>query len=160
MDISFGLKVSLETPILFTLEPQSPIIFPLKVYIQNENQYPVTIVKWNTPLDPIAGSLGIFHICDTSSGETLAADIIKISRKLPASQNDFVQIDGGQIIQCQHDLTGLNFQKDHEYSFRAQGTWHAVLECPLADITASQIQTLTGHKRGEFQSEFAFFTVK
>ncbi|KAJ5715876.1 uncharacterized protein N7483_013057 [Penicillium malachiteum] len=160
MDISFGLKISLETPILLTSNPQSPIVLPLTVFIQNENQYPVTIVKWNTPLDPIAGSLDIFHICDTTSGETLAADTIKISRKLPASHNDLVQIDGGQTIQCQHDLTGLNFQKDHEYSIRAQGTWHAVWKCPLADVTASQIQTLTGDKRGEFQSEFAVFTVK
>ncbi|KAJ5712406.1 hypothetical protein N7493_008874 [Penicillium malachiteum] len=160
MDINLGLKVSLQTPALLTSEPPSPIILPLTAFIQNENQYPITIVKWNTPLDPNAGSLGIFHICDTTSGETLAADTIEISRKLPASQDDLVQIDGGQTIQYQHDLTGWNFQKDHEYSIRAQGTWHSLWNCPLADVTASQTQTLTGDKRGQFRSEFVGFMVK
>lgn len=111
-------------------------------------------------MDNRAGLLGIFEVCDTSTGQTLPLDAIKISRKLPPSPEDLIEISPEGTLERIVDLPKQRFRKGHEYSIRAQGLWHAIWEEPMVNVTASQLQDLTGAARGEFSSEVAIVRVE
>lgn len=158
MSTTSNLQVSLATPTLsFTTDPP---ILQITASVHNTAEIPVTILKWNTPLDPRAGILGIFEFRDTESGEILSTDTIKISRKLPVSADDLIEINALESVEAHHTLTGLEVHKGRGYSVRARGIWHAVWANPVVDVTASQRQNLTGADSGEFLSEFVTFQVK
>lgn len=153
-----NLQVTLTTPTLsFTTDPPT---LQITGSVHNAASFPVTLLRWNTPLDPSAGILGIFEFRDTESGEILSTDAIKISRKLPISTDDLIEINASQSVEAHHTLTGLEVHKGRGYSVRARGIWHAVWANPVVDVTASQRKNLAGADSGEFQSEFITFQVK
>ncbi|KAJ5584789.1 uncharacterized protein N7459_004589 [Penicillium hispanicum] len=158
MDPSLDLQVSL-TSSPSTMQAQSPSTFPVTVTVHNPASSPVTVLKWGTPLDNRAGLMGIFEVCDTSTGHTLTLDTIKISRKLPPSREDLIEISPKGTLERTVDLPRQRFRKGHEYSIRAQGLWHAIWKEPVANVTASQLQDLTGAARGGFSSEVAIVKV-
>ncbi|KAJ5889250.1 hypothetical protein N7504_010060 [Penicillium tannophilum] len=149
-----GLQLTLSTNFQ-TLNRKIPTSLPLQISIHNPTITPITILRWNTPFDPLASLLNLFEVRDTTTGHTLAADTIKISRKLPASVNDLVEINAGETMTCDATLTGLYLQAGHEYSVRARGIWMAVWLKGLVDVTASQLRSLSGAESGEFESNVA-----
>jgi hypothetical protein len=153
-----ALQVNLASQLLATETPSASVV-PIAVSIHNPAESPVTVLKWNSPLDTRAGVLGVFVACDTGNGVPLPLDIIKISRKLPPSLDDLVEISAGQTLQITVDLPGLHFQKGHEYSVHATGTWHAVWDKALADVTVSQLSDLGRANRGGYRSNVAFIKV-
>lgn len=159
MESSLGLQVSVASQASILASQFSPAV-TIKVSIENLAPSPVTVLKWGTPLDSRAGVLGIFEICDTDNGQTLPTETIKISRKLPPSIEDLVEIPGGQIMDQLINLPGLQVEEGHHYSVHAQGIWHAVWDEPLANVSVSQLQDLTGAKRGEFSSNTALLQVE
>lgn len=159
MQPSLALHVTLASP-MPAIVAQLPFAIPVEVSIYNPAEHPVTFLKWGTPMDPRAGVLGVFTVCDTGSGETLAMETIKISRKLPASHDDLIEVSAGQTLEKAVYLPGLSLQKGHEYSVRAEGIWHAIWEKPLADVTTGHLEDLAEAKRGEFQSNSALFKVQ
>ena len=154
MQLLSGLQVNLASQLL-AIETLSPPVVPITVSIYNSAESPITVLKWNSPMDARAGVLGVFDVCDTESGEPIPLDIIKISRKLPPSLDDLVEICGGQTVHFTVDLPGVHFHKGHEYSIYAAGTWHAVWEQPLSDVTAFQLTDLGSANRGDFHSNVA-----
>ena len=159
MQPAFGLEVTLATQALDS-GAQSPFILPITVSIHNAASSPVTVLKWGTPLDPRAGVLGVFEVCKTGSGQILAPETIKISRKLPPSAEDLVEIAAGQRLDRTVTLPGLHLETGHEYSVQARGIWHAIWEKPLADVTASQLEDFGGAERGSFESNLAIVDIK
>ncbi|KAJ5557373.1 hypothetical protein N7494_001288 [Penicillium frequentans] len=154
-----GLQLALSTNYQ-TLDAQTPISLPLQISIHNSTITPITILRWNTPFDPLASLLDLFEVRDTTTGHTLAADAIKISRRLPASMNDLVEINVGKTMTCDATLSGLYFQTGHEYSVRARGIWMAVWLKGLLDVTASQLKELSGSESGGFRSNVAVVEIK
>ncbi|KAJ6104762.1 hypothetical protein N7523_011082 [Penicillium sp. IBT 18751x] len=150
-----SLQINLASQSLAT-EALSPPVVPITVSIYNPAESPITVLKWGSPIDARAGVLGVFDVCDTGSGEPIPLDIIKISRKLPPSLEDLVEISGGQTMHFTVNLPGAQFHKGHEYSVSAAGTWHAVWEQPRSDVTASQLTDLGSANRGEFHSNTAY----
>lgn len=159
MQAALGLQVTLASQIT-TLQASSPLAVPITISIHNPAEAPVTLLRWNTPLDSQAGVLGVFEVCDTENGQAIPIDTIKVSRKLPATSEDLVEILAGQTVDRTVKLPEIKFEEGHEYSIRAQGIWHAVWEMPLADVTASQLADLTGATRGEFQSNVALVKIE
>lgn len=156
MQPSLGLHVTLASQVP-TSVAQTPLDIPVQVSIYNPAEYPVTILKWGTPMDVHAGVLGIFTVRDTGTGKTLRLAKVNISRKLPASHEDLIEISAGQTLEKTIKLTGLPLEKSHEYFICAEGIWHAVWEKPLADVTAVHLEDLAEAKRGEFVSNNALF---
>lgn len=142
-----------------TLTPQAPIreaqeafALPIKISVHNAADSPVTILRWGTPLDPQAGVLGVFEICDTMDQRKLPVPTIMVSRKLPASEYDLVEIQARHTIDVTVNLPILGLKKGHEYCVRAQGTWHAVWPTELSNVTTSQLRDNEGAHRGDFLS--------
>ncbi|KAJ5453466.1 uncharacterized protein N7458_004422 [Penicillium daleae] len=154
MQPSLGLQVTLASQ-LPTLHSASFPTVPVKVSVHNTASDPVTFLKWGTPFDAHAAVSGIFEVCDTADGTILPLDVLKMSRKFPASGDDLIEVAGGQILDNIVELPGLYFQEGHAYSILTKGIWHALWQKPLVNVTASQLTDFSGAERGEFRSNVA-----
>ena len=96
--------------------------------------------------------LGVFQICDTTAQRKLPIPTIMVSRKLPASEDDLVEIQARHSLDVTVNLPIPGLEKGHEYSVRAQGTWHAVWPTELSNVTTSQLRDNEGANRGDFLS--------
>lgn len=159
MKPSLALQVTL-TSQLPTLQAHSSSTVPIKVSVHNTGSDPVTFLKWGTPFDGHAAVSGIFEVCDTADGTVLPLDILKMSRKLPASADDLIEIAGGQQLDNIVELPGLDLQEGRGYSIVAKGIWHALWKGPLVDVTASQLKDFSGADRGEFRSNTEFVKIQ
>ncbi|KAJ5762590.1 uncharacterized protein N7511_005972 [Penicillium nucicola] len=151
MDSGLNLQVTLASQSPIIGAPQPPAIH-ITASVHNAADFPITFLKWATPLDPQAGVLGVFEIWDKAQNKTMPVPIIKVSRKLPASREDLVEILPRQTLQTTITLPTTNLDKGNEYSIRARGVWHAVWPTGLVDVTASQLEDTQGASRGEFLS--------
>lgn len=149
------------------LAPQAPVLMaqeafalPIKVSVHNAADSPVTILRWGTPLDPQAAVLGIFEICDTTDQRKVALPTIMVSRKLPASKEDLVEIQPRQTLDLTVNLPIPGLEKGHGYSVRAQGTWHAVWPTELSNVTPSQLRDNEGADRGDFRSNESYVSIE
>ncbi|CEJ57941.1 hypothetical protein PMG11_06616 [Penicillium brasilianum] len=158
MQPNLGLQVTLASQ-LPILQEQSSFTVPVKVSIYNTGSDPVTFLKWGTPFDANAAVSGVFEVCDTADGTVLPLDVLKMSRKLPASAEDLIEVAGGQVLDNMVELPGIHFQEGHDYSIVTKGIWHALWKEPLAGVTESQLADLSGADRGEFQSNVALVKI-
>lgn len=149
---SLGLQVIL-APQLITLPPSpQPSAVSVGVTLHNPINTTMTLLKWGTPFDPRANILGVFAVADAENGESIPINTIQISRKLPASPDDLLQLPAKTSLDTVVQLPPLPLVSGHEYSISAQGIWHAVWESQLQDVTPSQLEQLADAKRGEFSS--------
>ncbi|KAK9851071.1 uncharacterized protein MYU51_011283 [Penicillium brevicompactum] len=153
--MSLGLQVTLASHAP-GIETQA-IALPIAVSVHNTAESPVTILRWNSPLDPQAGVLGVFEVSDVTDQRTLPIPKIMVSRKLPASEEDLVEIKANEKLEFVVNLPIPEFEEGHQYSVRAQGTWHAVWPTELSNVTPSQLQDHGDAKRGEFLSNTLSF---
>jgi hypothetical protein len=120
----------------------------------------VTFLKWGTPFDAHAAVSGVFEVCDTVDGTVLPLDVLKMSRKLPPSTDDLMEIAAGQSLDNIIELPGLHLEEGHDYSIVTKGIWHALWKEPLVNVTASQLSDFSGANRGEFRSNVALVKVE
>ena len=156
MNLSLQVTLAFKIPIM---EAQT-LALPITVSVQNTADVPVTVLRWNTPLDPQAGVLGVFEVSDTTDQRTLDIPIIMVSRKLPASEEDLVEIRAHETVDVAVNLPVSGLEKGHQYSVRAQGTWHAVWPTELSNVTPSQLENNEGAKGGEFRSNDSFVRIE
>ncbi|KAI0103919.1 hypothetical protein GGR51DRAFT_522898 [Nemania sp. FL0031] len=79
------------------------------IFITLTNNYPsipVTILKWNSPLDPAALKLGLVYITPTGASQPIHIDAIKISRAMPPSANSLVTLFPGECATNTLELRG------------------------------------------------------
>lgn len=160
MATSGGLQFEIAPPVLPALSQPSTIV-PVHVSVHNPGTHaPVTLLNWGTPLDPRANLLGIFHIRDVSQDTLVPLDTIKVSRALPPSADDLVEIPPGGSVDVVVTLSHVPLVEGHEYSIQAQGTYHAVWEGSRNQVPTTELEKLSGGKRGEFSSNVASISVE
>jgi hypothetical protein len=148
MNLSLQVTLAFQVPIMRA----QTLALPITVSVQNTADFPVTILRWNTPLDPQAGVLGVFEVSDTTDQRTLDIPRIMVSRKLPASEEDLVEIRAHETLDVVVKLPVPGLESGHQYSVRAQGTWHAVWPTILSNVTPAQLKDNEGANGGEFCS--------
>jgi hypothetical protein len=86
------------------------------VYLTNIHpSIPVTILKWNSPLDPAAVELGLVHIVPAGTNQSIHIDAIKISRLMPPRANSLVTLFPGESAVNSVELCDPTVP---------EGTWH------------------------------------
>lgn len=148
MDLGLQVTLASQAP---SIEAQS-IALPITVSVHNTADIPVTILRWNSPLDPQAGVLGIFEVSDSTDQRTLDIPNIMVSRKLPASEEDLIELRAHETLDVAVKLPVPGLEKGHQYCIRAQGIWHAVWPTDLSSVTPSQLKDNGDADRGEFSS--------
>ncbi|KAI8241891.1 hypothetical protein K4K53_003867 [Colletotrichum sp. SAR 10_77] len=57
---------------------------------------PVTILKWNSPLDEAALGLGLVSITPAGASETIHIDAVRLTRKMPPNAESLVTLLPGE----------------------------------------------------------------
>ncbi|EAW10800.1 uncharacterized protein ACLA_052730 [Aspergillus clavatus NRRL 1] len=143
-----------------TLSPSppttQPITLPINIAIHNPTTNPITFLNWGTPFDPRADLLGVFQINDTNTDTSLPLDTIKISRALPPSKDDLVEVPAESSVEKTVAVPNVPLEEGHEYAVQAKGIWHGLWECRKDDVADSHLKDLKG-AQGKFESEKAVF---
>ncbi|PLB54160.1 hypothetical protein P170DRAFT_431803 [Aspergillus steynii IBT 23096] len=150
-----ALQVIILAPQLISLSSSPSPDLSLSATVHNPSSSPVTVLRWNTPLDPRAGVLGVFEIHDERENQTVPIDTIKFNRKLPPSDEDLVEIAPESSVKVDVQLPPVKLQAGREYSLKAKGRWHGIWEGGKADVDGVMLDSLEGVERGEFESNVA-----
>ncbi|EEH20105.2 hypothetical protein PABG_02364 [Paracoccidioides brasiliensis Pb03] len=128
---------------------------PIQLSVAIRNNIPnqaITLLKWNTPLDPQANVLGIFEVREAESGKLVPSLIVKISRKLPPTQDDLVEIPANGVKETQVTLKPMSLDHGAQYKISAKGRWQAVWAGGVDDVTADQLAEFSCASLGDFES--------
>ncbi|EEH39929.1 hypothetical protein PAAG_02118 [Paracoccidioides lutzii Pb01] len=128
---------------------------PIQLSVAIRNNIPnqaITLLKWNTPLDPQANVLGIFEVREAESGKLVTSLIVKISRKLPPTQDDLVEIPANGVKETQVTLKPMSLDHGAQYKVSAKGRWQAVWAGGVDDVTADQLAEFSCASLGDFES--------
>ncbi|KAE8378669.1 hypothetical protein BDV26DRAFT_280941 [Aspergillus bertholletiae] len=150
MSSSITLQVTITPPIISAFSATSTV--PIQVSVHNPSDAPITVLHWGTPLDPSANVLGLFELHDTTENQPVALPTIQVSRLMPPSVEDLVEIPAGSVIQEEVTLSPVPLTMGHEYSVKAKGIWHWVWEGRREDVTTEMLERLGDARRGEFSS--------
>ncbi|KAK2762089.1 hypothetical protein FQN54_001096 [Arachnomyces sp. PD_36] len=123
-DLSLSISLKQLTLSKASTTPQP---LPLHITIENTADHPITVLKWNSPLDPKAGLLGVFHLTSSSTGEELTLDTLKFNRKLPPSEEDMVEIPAGEKVEADVEVPRVKVGGESDgFKVRAEGKWHGM----------------------------------
>lgn len=156
-----GLSWVLQTrirPVASSLKPGVP--FAVDVIVRNSLDHPVTVLTWDSPLDPKAGLLGIFQARDVEEENLIQGDFLRLRRKMPPSKESFLEIGGKKQVRARVTLPGLQLSVRTEYAIECKGRWQAVWCRPMAEIDESLLESLTEAHLGEVLCESEIFEVE
>ncbi|KAB8231314.1 uncharacterized protein BDW43DRAFT_282768 [Aspergillus alliaceus] len=150
MSTSLTLQVTISPPMISAVS--EPPTVPVQVAVHNPADTTVTVLNWGTPLDPSANVFSIFDIRDTTENQPVTLPIVKISRRMPPSADDLVEIPARSSVEREVTLPLVPLAMGHEYTIQAKGNWHSVWETPRQEVTALHLERLGDARRGEFSS--------
>ncbi|KAF7197510.1 putative secreted protein [Pseudocercospora fuligena] len=116
------------------------------VEIQNKNTAtPLTLLIWDTPLDPSALNTGVLSIRDASSGETIPGPELKLNRRLPPPREALVTIAPGDVVEKEVELVAPWIPRDgRSVTVKAEGSWRAVWPKREQDVDDEKLAAMSG----------------
>ncbi|KAL7623676.1 hypothetical protein AAE478_005228 [Parahypoxylon ruwenzoriense] len=153
-DITSKLRVSVRQ----TGTSSSP---KLALAVTNTNPGPVTILSWNSPLDPLALQLGLVSFTPAGSDAPVAIRTIQIRRQMPPGPGSLVTIGAGQTeereLELKEPVVPLEkLRGGAAVSVVCSGEWMAVWPFEAADIPRESLESAGASDdaaRGSFKSE-------
>lgn len=135
----------------------------LGLTVKNDNSVPVTIFTWDSPLDPLALSLGVLSVTPSGSSTKLHIPEIKVSRKFPPGEEALVELGPGQTskeneLVLKEMLGGkeLRERQVEKASVQCKGEWRAVWATTRKELDQESIERMGTDEKaatGEFQSD-------
>ncbi|KAF2180964.1 hypothetical protein K469DRAFT_267757 [Zopfia rhizophila CBS 207.26] len=126
-----------------------------------------TVLKWDTPLDPIAPQLGVFKMVDADTGEEIGIPRIMVNRMLPPPRDALQEVAAGteHAIEVVFDKPWMPEKKPAKYKIKVQGTFRAVWEKAASEISDVELEGFAGPVGkaitvGGFKSEEVVLTVE
>jgi hypothetical protein len=106
----------------------------------------VSLLIWDSPFDGNAVALGAFDINDTASGTPVATIGTTMSRLLPPTADDFIEILPLHAVAKDISLQppDVSLESGKTYSIKARGRWKAVWHARLSDFDPAYLQKLGG----------------
>ncbi|KXT00869.1 hypothetical protein AC578_958 [Pseudocercospora eumusae] len=116
------------------------------VAIQNKNAAtPLTLLTWDTPLDPSALNTGVLTISDASSGEAIPGPELKLNRRLPPPRDDLVTIAPGDVVEKEIELVAPWIPRvGRSVTVSAHGSWRAVWSKSEEDVKDEELAAISG----------------
>ncbi|OAX85081.1 hypothetical protein ACJ72_00553 [Emergomyces africanus] len=150
-ELSSSLAVTIGAAPCTSLNPTNPIQLTVSVRNNNPNQT-VTLLKWNTSLDPQANVLGIFQTRDAECGTPVDSLVIKVSRKFPPTQDDLVEIPAGGVKEVKLTLPPMTLSAGRQYVISAKGRWQGIWAGGRDDVTTADLANMGCASFGAFES--------
>ncbi|KAI0384687.1 hypothetical protein F5Y04DRAFT_219342 [Hypomontagnella monticulosa] len=153
VDVTSKLKVS--------VRQVSSISSPPKLAIAVTNTYsgPVTILSWNSPLDPLALQLGLVSFVPAGSDAAIQIPTIQIRRKMPPGPESLVEIGAGQTKEQELEVKSPIVPLDKlrgKVSVVCSGEWMAVWLSGADAVPKASLEKVGASEdafKGNFQSE-------
>ncbi|KAK8130514.1 hypothetical protein PG999_002894 [Apiospora kogelbergensis] len=101
----------------------------LALGVTNTGDHALTILTWNSPLDPIALKLGVVELIPVGSSEPIQMNTIQIRRKMPPESDSLVTIQPGEKKENVVELGGPVVSPGKlqgKMTVRCKGTWMGV----------------------------------
>lgn len=144
-DILSDLHVSLRQS-SSSSSSSSPSPPAITVKVTNNSPKAVTILTWESPLDPLALQLGLLHITPAGSSAPLEIPTIKVSRKLPPGEESLVSLAPGESaeneIVLKELLVPLEKLQGKKSSVQVKGRWDRVWLAPRNQLSQKAIEEL------------------
>ncbi|KAG8156778.1 hypothetical protein KVR01_013383 [Diaporthe batatas] len=130
----------------------------VSVKVTNKSPSPVTILSWESPLDELALSLGLFSITPSGASEPLEIDRIMVSRKTPPSDDSLISLAPGESRENQvvlkEILVPAEKLKGKKSTVAVKGRWMGVWPQPRGELSNDAIEK-GAHGGGAVAGTFA-----
>ncbi|KZL79539.1 hypothetical protein CI238_05809 [Colletotrichum incanum] len=131
----------------------------LALSVTNNHDAPLTILRWKTPLDPLAIQMGLVSITPEGKSEPLEFPTIELRRVMPPPQDDLITLQPGerreQEVVLKEPIVPLD-QLGKTARVAVKGKWQTVWPTTadkLSKETIEKLQFGDGVLTGEFESE-------
>lgn len=125
---SQGNEILSQLHVSLSQASKSPPTVSIKV--TNNSPSPVTILTWDSPLDPIALSLGLFSVTPSGASEPLDITRVMVSRKMPPSDESLVSLAPGESreneVVLRELLVPVEKLKGRKSTVEVKGRWMGV----------------------------------
>lgn len=132
----------------------------ITITVINTSPQPLTLLTWDSPLDPLALQLGLLTITATDSSTTLDIPTMKVSRKLPPTDACLVGLAPGESLSnhvvFREGLVPMEELKGKTLSVKAKGRWTRVWLLAREELTAEMVEELGAGGNavaGEFETD-------
>ncbi|KAI5367962.1 hypothetical protein Slin15195_G030960 [Septoria linicola] len=129
----------------------------VKITLSNSNSdHTLTLLRWDTPLDPRALDTGVLVLTDRDSGKVIPSPGLKLNRKLPPTREDFVEIAPSSKVSEERELKGPWLPSaGQRVSVHVEGEWKALWSKSTAAVKQEALDALDGDGcyRAAFRSD-------
>ena len=131
------------------------------IKVTNTGKEAVTILRWESPLDPLALQLGLLSLTPAESTEPLKTAVINVSRQLPPDEESLVTLEPGASkeneILFRDPIVPLDQIKGKKIAVACKGRWVRVWSGRRSDLSAETIGKLGAgdgtSSSGDFESK-------
>ncbi|XXG96368.1 hypothetical protein Hte_002650 [Hypoxylon texense] len=136
----------------------------LGIAVTNTHAGPVTVLTWDSPLDPLALQLGVLSFFaaadDGGTGTSFSSPIdiptIQVRRKMPPGADSLVTIAAGQTreqeLELREPIVPLGRLRGTTVRVVCNGEWRSVWASEADAVSKDSLENADGF-RGSFQSE-------
>ena len=149
MDTAKALQLEIE-PVASSYQSGEPVL--LHVIVHNPGEEAVTILLWDSPLDPSAGKLGVFHAREVGTKRSISGDVVKLPRKTPAGREAYIEIEARQQTETWISLPALPLEAGKKYVIQANGQWKGLWPQKIQVIGQDALNNLTGSSPSGFEA--------
>ncbi|KAI0156378.1 hypothetical protein GGR57DRAFT_79518 [Xylariaceae sp. FL1272] len=130
--------------------------------VTNTHSDPVTLLRWDSPLDPSALKLGVLAFTPEGSDSSIDVPTISIRRLMPPGDDQFVTIEPNHTEEREISLDNPIFPMDKvqgKGKVVCKGHWRSVWGSTKEDVPSEELKSPgTGQSlTGAFESEPADF---
>lgn len=127
--------------------------------VTNNNDYPVTILNYNSPFDPLSIKLGLFKITPEGAAEPIKYPTIAIRRIWPPKRDSLITIQPGQSHGKSFNIKEIPSSSDwdwDQFTVVLKGKWDGVWSTAADEVSQESLEDPVGSPevhQGEFSSE-------
>ncbi|KAK8087297.1 hypothetical protein PG994_002271 [Apiospora phragmitis] len=125
--------------------------------VTNTGDKPLTLITWNSPLDPIALKLGLVELIPSGSSDPVQTNTIQVRRKMPPESDSLVTIKPGEkeenVLELGEPVVPLDKLKG-KMSVRCTGSWMGVWNAD--EFKTEQLESVGSTEEtqfGDFKAE-------
>ncbi|KAI1135807.1 hypothetical protein F5Y05DRAFT_393332 [Hypoxylon sp. FL0543] len=131
----------------------------LGIAVTNTHSGPVTILSWNSPLDPLALQLGLVSFVPAGSDSPIQVPTVQVRRKVPPGPESLVSLGAGQtreqVLELRAPIVPLERLRGRA-SVACEGEWISVWPSEAGAIAKESLEKAGASEdalRGHFKSE-------
>lgn len=131
----------------------------LALAVTNTGDKPLSVLTWNSPLDPIALKLGLVELLPAGSSEPVQMNTIQVRRKMPPGSDSVVTLRAGEKRENVLELGEPVVPADKlagKMTVRCKGAWMGVWGADEFEAEAlEKIGSAEEPRFGDFEAELA-----